>query len=48
MTLTIHLFLMLLALALFALAGLGVPDYQRFRFIGWGLFLWLLGTVIVK
>ena len=45
---TIHLFLTLLALVLFAFAGLGVPEYQRFRFIGWGLFLWLLGTVIVR
>ena len=38
----IRLFFFVLALALFALAGLGVPEYPRFRYIGWGLFFWAI------
>jgi hypothetical protein len=46
MTITIHLLLIVIALVLFAMAGLGVPEWTRLRFIGWGLFLWLLSTMV--
>jgi hypothetical protein len=46
MTITIHLLLIIIALVLFAMAGLGVPEWTRIRFIGWGLFLWLLSTMV--
>lgn len=46
MHVTISLFLVVLALVLFALAGLGIPSPQRFQFIGWGLFAWLLSTLV--
>lgn len=45
---TIHLFLIVLALVLFLLAGVGIPEYPRFRYIGWGLFFWLLSTLITR
>jgi hypothetical protein len=48
MRITIHLLLVVVALVLFAMAGLGVPDWTRIRFIGWGLFLWLLSTVVIR
>lgn len=46
MTITIHLLLVVVALVMFAMAGLGVPEWTRIRFIGWGLFLWLLSTMV--
>jgi hypothetical protein len=46
MMITIHLLLVVVALVLFAMAGLGVPEWTRLRFIGWGLFLWLLSTMV--
>jgi hypothetical protein len=45
MKVTLHLFVLVLALVLFVLAGLGVPEHARFRYIGFGLFLWALSTV---
>ena len=45
MKVSLHLFIVVLALVLFLLAGLGVPEHPRFRFIGFGLFLWLLSTL---
>jgi hypothetical protein len=45
---TIHLFLLVLALVLFALAGLGVPSHPRFNFIGWGLFCVTASFVVFK
>jgi len=48
MAITLHLFLVVLALVLFALSGLGVPEPPRIRFIAWGLFSWLLATVVVR
>jgi hypothetical protein len=47
MGVTIHLFLIVLALVLFALAGLGVPSPPRFNFLGWGLFCLTLSQMIV-
>jgi hypothetical protein len=46
MTPTLHLFVVMLALVLFALAGLGIPEPPRLRFATWGLFLWLLSTLL--
>jgi len=48
MAITLHLFIVVLALVLFVLAGLGVPEPPRIRFVAWGLFFWLLSTVMVK
>lgn len=45
---TVHLLLIVLALVLFALAGLGVPNPPRFQFVAWGLFFWLLATVLIS
>jgi hypothetical protein len=46
MTVTLNLFLMVLALVLLLLAGIGVPDQPRLR-LGWlGMFFWLLATVV--
>lgn len=45
---TLHILLIVLALVLFALAGLGIPNPPRFQFIAWGLFFWLLATAIVS
>lgn len=42
---TVHLFLIVLALVFFLLAGLGIPEYPRLRYVGWGLFFWLLSTI---
>ena len=47
MSVSIHLFLIVLALVLFALAGLGIPSPPRFQFLGWGLFFLTLSQVIV-
>jgi hypothetical protein len=41
-----HEFLIVLALVLFLLAGLGIPEAPRFRFVGWGLFCWLLSYLV--
>ena len=46
MHVTIGLFLAVLALVLFALEGLGVPSTPRFQYLGWGLFAWLLSTLV--
>jgi hypothetical protein len=46
MHVTLGLFLVVLALVLFALAGLGIPNPPRFQFIAWGLFCWLLSITI--
>lgn len=43
---TLRLFVVVLALVMFLLAGLGVPSSPRFQFLGWGLFLWLLSTLL--
>lgn len=45
MSVTLKFFLLVLALVLFLLAGLGVPEHPRFRYIGFGLFCWLLATM---
>ena len=37
MHVSISLFLRVLALVLFVLAGLGIPEPNRFKFLGWGL-----------
>ena len=47
MSVTIHLFLIVMALVLFALAGLGIPNPPRFQFLGWGLFCLTLSQVVV-
>lgn len=46
MHVTLRLFAVVLALVLFLLAGLGVPEGPRFKFVGWGLFCWLLSTLL--
>jgi len=46
--LTLHLFLLMLALVLFLLAAIGVPEHPRFRYIGAGLFFWLLSSMITR
>lgn len=46
MKITLHLFLFVLALVFFLLAGVGVPAPPRLNFIGWGLFLWALSTTL--
>jgi hypothetical protein len=45
-TALVHIFLLVLALVLFALAGLGVPEAPRGRYIGWGLFCCVLSTLL--
>jgi hypothetical protein len=42
---TLHLFILVLALVLFFLAALGVPEHPRFHYVAAGLFLWLLSTL---
>jgi len=46
MHITIRLFLMVLALVLFVLAGLGIPEPARFRFIGFGLAAYVLASMV--
>jgi hypothetical protein len=48
MAVTVHLFLVVLALVLFVLAGLGIPEPIRFRYLGWGLFFWLFSTLVLR
>jgi hypothetical protein len=48
MAVTLRLFLVVLALVLFALAGLGIPEPPRVRYLAWGLFFWLLSTLVVR
>lgn len=43
---SIHLFLFVLALVFFALAGLGVPSHPRIQYIGWGLFFWAFSGIV--
>jgi hypothetical protein len=42
----IALIFLIVALVLFALAALGVPDAPRFKLIAGGLFFWALSTVV--
>ena len=45
----LHLFIIVLALVMFAIAGFGWPapvEPYRVKFIGIGLFFWCLGTLI--
>ena len=46
MKISVHLFLFVLALVFFLLAGLGLPEPSRVRFLGWGLFCWALSSAI--
>jgi hypothetical protein len=39
------LIFLVLAMVLFLLFGLGVPEHPRFKYLGWGLFFWLLSTM---
>lgn len=48
MNVTVHLFLIVLALVMFLLAGLGVPANPRFQWLGFGLFFWLLSTLVIR
>jgi len=41
-----HIFLLVLALVLSALASWGTPESVRGKFIGWGLFCWVLSTIL--
>jgi hypothetical protein len=43
---TVALFLQVCGTVLFVLAGLGIPEAPRFRFIGWGLALWGLSFLL--
>lgn len=44
----IVLFLMVLGLVLFLVAGLGIPEYPRFRYVGWGLFCVTLAFILER
>jgi hypothetical protein len=44
----IRLILLVLALVLFFLAGVGIPEHPRFKYIGWGLFCLTLAYFFVK
>jgi hypothetical protein len=46
MHITVRLFLLVLALVLFVLAGLGVPEHTRFRYIGFGLAAWTFASLL--
>lgn len=46
MKIGLHLLLFVLALVLFLLAGLGVPEAPKFRYIGWGLFCYCLSQIV--
>ena len=48
MNVTIHLFLIVLALVLFLLAGLGIPNPPRFNFGWFGLFFLTLAEIFIK
>ena len=43
---TAALLLQVLGTVLFVLAGLGVPEPVRFRFLGWGLAFWGLSVLL--
>ena len=43
---SLDLFLEVGGTVLFILAGLGIPDHPRFRYIGWGLALWSLSFLL--
>jgi hypothetical protein len=43
---TAALLLQVLGTVLFALAGLGVPEPIRFRFLGWGATFWGLSVLL--
>lgn len=47
MHVTLRLFLLVLALVLFALAGLNVPTHPRFQYLGWGLFCLTLSQFVM-
>lgn len=42
------LFLLVLALVLFVLAGLGIPNPPKFQFIGFGLAAWLFAEILMR
>ena len=42
----VHYLLYLVAMVLFLLEGLGVPEHPRGRYLGWGLFLFLLSMLL--
>jgi hypothetical protein len=42
----LSLIFFVLALVLFGLAGVGIPEAPRFRYIGWGLFAFLLSMLV--
>ena len=46
MQLSVHLLLFVIAVVFFILAGLGVPEAPRLRYIGWGLALWAISLTI--
>lgn len=48
MSVSIHLFLIVLALVLFALTGLGIPNPPRVNFLGWGLFCLTLAGIVTS
>ena len=48
MSVTFHLLFVVLALLLFALAALGIPEPARFKFIAAGLFFWLLSSLVIR
>ena len=43
---TIALFIEVIGTTFFLLAGLSVPAPTRLQWIGWGLFLWAIATLI--
>ena len=48
MNFPVRLFLIVLALVFFMLAGLGIPAPPRLQWLGWGLFFYALAEVFVK
>ncbi len=43
---SLHLLLYVIAAAMFLMHGLGVPEHPRGKWLGWGLFLWLVSGAI--
>jgi hypothetical protein len=43
---TVALLLQVTGTVLFILAGLGIPEPARFRFLGWGLAMWSLSAIL--
>jgi len=46
MHLSFHLVIFVIAIVFFILAGLGVPEAPRLRYIGWGLALWAISLSV--